>query len=145
MDQVKKKPGRKPKIEAAAVEAVSVAVAALPDAEAVRDAVLTGEPAGLPPAVSAAEVDLSAPQAPALPPPGEPEPDEVAFTIDIPAHLHDSAIPLHEFMQCPADIRGAIQSQLGCLFTLTNGRLTAKDGRLYTVRQVGHAIEVIRA
>lgn len=129
MDSVRKKPGRKPKIEAAGVEAVSVAVAALPDAEAVRDAVLAGEPV---------TVEIAPEPAAVV----EPMPE---FTLAIPAHLHDSAIPLHDFHQCPADIRGAIQSQLGCLFTLTNGRVRANDGRMFTVRQVGHAIEVIRA
>lgn len=141
MDTLKKR-GPKSKAEkaAAVTQALDTALARLAPLVAAKPDVQ--EVDGLPPHVAALDIDTNAPLAPAAPGPGEPERAE--FVVDVPPHLHDSAIPLHDLLQCPADIRAAIQSQLGCLFDLSNGVLTARDGRGYTVRHVGHTIEVSR-
>lgn len=93
-------------------------------------------PVGIPPAVAAIDLAPEVLTAPA----NEPAPPVAEFSLPIPDFLLDAAIPLNE--QCPADIRMALQAELGCVVTLRDGVVRAADGRIFRAVVGDGVIEV---
>lgn len=116
MDTLKKKPGRKSRA-AIVAEALDIALPKLPKAE--------GEAA---PEPMVAQM---------------PAPSSPLFVVAVPEWLHNSAVPLNE--QCPADVRMAIEAEIGCVVRLDGGAVHAADGRVFRAEMRDGVIEVFGA
>lgn len=133
MDQVKKR-GPKSKADRTK-EALDVALASIPpDAPDV-------EPQGIPPGIN----DLGGVDVVALV--DAPKEDTQTVLIDLPEYLRDCAIPLGSFLLIPADVRGRIESELGCRFDIKSGDVHANDGRVFSVHHniEAHTLELTGA
>lgn len=145
MDQVKKR-GPKSKADKTK-EALDVA---LPKAGEVaqqladNEALEESEPSGMPPSIAALDLDTTQPAE--LPAAAASQPSTV-IRIDLPDYLRDCALALNDTLQCPADVRGRIQSELGCRFDLVAGLVRAHDGRTFGIHhdEAGHALELTSA
>jgi hypothetical protein len=67
---------------------------------------------------------------PDVPPP----PRELAFAIPVPKWLQSSEINLTDKTLLGADLKQALESQLGCLFALKDGEVRTADGRRMELR-----------
>jgi hypothetical protein len=65
------------------------------------------------------------------------------FSFALPEALAAGEVAFGE--QFPADLKMRVQSEIGCLFTLSGCDIKAADGRLFTIARSGDTIEVFSA
>lgn len=92
----------------------------------------TGEDAAGEAAAADVELVAAAPREPA-----------VSHTLELPEYMHDSELCTRDTATLPGDVRAALSGLLCTQISVQNGVLSTADGRVFTLRRAGSALELL--